>query len=374
MAFLLRADWPQFRGMNSAGIAERAVPVEFGPGKNELWSVPLQSGHSSPCVVGDRIFVTTFDRQNKRLSVVCLDRKTGAVNWTRDVAVEKIETGHPSFNPASSSPASDGSHVVAYFGSFGLICFDVDGEKLWDIKMPVAKSYAGNATSPIITGDKVILYRGNHVDHFLLAVDKTTGDEIWNVPQPEPFHSELACTAVPIVVGDKLIVHSARSVQAVDLASGEQVWVAKCATTATSTPVVDDSHVYVAAWNKLGEPALRPELPSFDELVAEHDKDGDGLIDRNEFPRLMIFHRPDGAEAPQNGAPIWFGRTDQDKNQSIDEKEWRKTVQGVERFRAGYQSHGMLALPLGHSGLLGADNIRTLETQSIPGSPVATDS
>ena len=46
------ADWPQFRGVNSSGIGSGSPPVEFGPGKNELWKTDLALGHSSPCVVG----------------------------------------------------------------------------------------------------------------------------------------------------------------------------------------------------------------------------------------------------------------------------------------------------------------------------------
>lgn len=72
------ADWPQFRGPNSAGIATGpAPPVEFGPGKNELWRVSVKSGHSSPCVVGDVIFLTTYDEQQKQLAVICIDRASG---------------------------------------------------------------------------------------------------------------------------------------------------------------------------------------------------------------------------------------------------------------------------------------------------------
>ena len=104
--------------------------------------------------------------------------KTVEVPVEKIVEVEKIESGHPSFNPASSSPATDGERVVAYFGSYGVLCFDMDGEKLWEIKMPLTQSYAGNATSPAIYGDSVILYRGNHVDHFLIAVDKHTGKDL----------------------------------------------------------------------------------------------------------------------------------------------------------------------------------------------------
>ena len=149
---------------------------------------------------------------------------------------DQIEKGHPSFNPASSTPACDGQRVAAYFGSFGLICFDMDGKELWNFKMPLARSFAGNATSPVIVGDRVILYRGTYVDHFLLAVDKRSGKELWRMPQDESFTSEMACTACPIVAGDKVIVHTVRSIQAFDISTGQRIWVAKCNTTATSTP------------------------------------------------------------------------------------------------------------------------------------------
>lgn len=366
----LHADWPQFRGRNSAGVADgAAMPIEFGPGKNELWSLPLNSGHSSPCIVGNSIFLTTYDQDGKRLEVLCIDRDEGAIRWRRHVATDRIETGHPSFNPASSSPTSDGERVVAYFGSFGLICFDMDGEKLWDVKMPLTKSYAGNATSPSIVGDRVILYRGNHVDHFLLAVDKESGKQLWKVQQDEPFSSELACTSCPIVTNDKLIVHTARSLQAVEISSGKQIWVAKCATTATSTPVLAGEEVIVAAWNKMGEAALRPTFPSFNELVTAHDKDKDKLISRDELPRLMIFHRPDGAEAPQNGAALRFERADKNRNGEITADEWDLRIRQLEQFRASYDTHGILAIQIDSQGIVRPDQIRTLETQGIPEVP-----
>ena len=108
------ADWPQFRGVNSAGLATGpSPPIEFGPGKNEIWRVPMGSGHSSPCIVGDSIFLTTYDDMLKELTVVCIDRSNGQTRWQRVVPTDQIEKGHPSFNPASSTPACDGQRVVA---------------------------------------------------------------------------------------------------------------------------------------------------------------------------------------------------------------------------------------------------------------------
>ena len=363
------ADWPQFRGVNSAGIGTGSPPIEFGPGKNQLWKTEVGAGHSSPCIVGNKIYITTFDPEELSVALVCLDRNNGRKIWQQDFSVDEFEKGHPSFNPASSTPASDGQCVVAYFGSYGLICCDVSGEKRWEIKMPTTKSFGGNATSPAIFGDRVILYRGNYVDHFLLAVDKHTGKELWKVPQDEPINGEMACTACPILAGDKLIIHSARSVQAFDISNGEQIWFTKCGTTATSTPVIAGDEVIVAAWNKMGEPALRPIFPTFEELISKHDKDDDQQISRDELPELWIFHRPDGAEAPMNGGKIRFGRTDKNKDQEISAKEWSQQLAGIEKFRAGYQTHGVLAIPIDSVGQVDPAKIRTLATRGIPEVP-----
>lgn len=364
------AEWPQFRGPNSSGIATGAPPpVEFGPGKNELWRLPMGSGHSSPCVAGDAIFVTTYDKAQMKLSVVCVDRFKGEIRWTRDVPTDHIEKGHPSFNPASSSPTTDGERVVAYFGSFGLICFDIAGIKLWELKMPLTKSFAGNATSPAIFGDRVVLYRGNHVDHFLLAVDKSTGKEIWRVPQEERFTSEMACTACPIISGDQLIIHTARSVQGIELSSGKQRWVTKCATTATSTPVLAGSEVVVAAWNKMGEPALRPDVPSFERVINERDKDNDKMLSRDEWPKLWLFHRPQGVEAPMNGGLLKFDWADANGDKEITASEWPQLRRKVEDIRSRYKTHGMLAIQINSAGYVAEDELRTLSTRGIPEVP-----
>ena len=75
----LHADWPQFRGHNSDGIGSGSPPTQFGPGNNELWHTTLAPGHSSPCISGKRIFVTTYDKDESAVAVVCLNRMTGEV-------------------------------------------------------------------------------------------------------------------------------------------------------------------------------------------------------------------------------------------------------------------------------------------------------
>lgn len=362
-------DWTQFRGPNSSGIGTGSPPIEFGPKQNILWATSVGPGHSSPCIHGDHIFLTTFNGDASTVNVECFHRDTGQKFWATPFLVGTFENGHPSFNPASSSPCCDDECIVAYFGSYGLVCLDHSGVVKWEQRMPTAKSFGGNATSPIIHKNKVVLYRGTYNDHYIACFDKHSGKELWRVPQTEKFTGEMACTACPIVHGEKLICHSARSVQAFDINTGERLWIAQCATTATSTPIVVGSEVLIGTWNKLGEPDLRPPFPDFDQLLSDHDKNENRSISRQEFPKLWIFHRPEGVEAPMNGAPVSFKHADKNRDGQITGNEWSRTTAELEKFRDGYETHGLLAISLDSTGHISADDVRVLTTRGIPEVP-----
>jgi hypothetical protein len=99
------ARWPQFRGPNGSGVAERGrPPIHFGPASNVLWRVSPHSGQSSPCIWDERIFLTTF--ASNQLSTVCLDRESGRVLWSRLAPAEKIEPFHSTGSPAAATLAT----------------------------------------------------------------------------------------------------------------------------------------------------------------------------------------------------------------------------------------------------------------------------
>jgi outer membrane protein assembly factor BamB len=104
-------------------------------------------------------------------------------------------------------------------------------------------------------------------------------------------------------------------------------------------------------------------------MIAKHDKNRDEKLSRGEFPTLWIFHRPDGAEAPQNGATVRFEWADKNKDGKIAEDEWAIQARELDKYRAGYDTHGVLAIRLDGEGMLGGDQLRTLETQGIPEVP-----
>src|SRR6516162_7121672 len=115
--------WPQFRGTGGLGVAgeEMKLPVRFGPSKSVLWKASLPPGLSSPCIWGERIFLTGFDKGGQKLETFCLDRKDGMILWRRPAPAAEIEKCFPPNSPATPTPTSDGKSVYVYFGSFGLL-------------------------------------------------------------------------------------------------------------------------------------------------------------------------------------------------------------------------------------------------------------
>jgi outer membrane protein assembly factor BamB len=113
------AHWPQFRGPNGSGIApdDLPAPERFGPEKNVIWRTAVLPGHSSPCIWGDRIFLTAFDPETARLETLGLDRRTGKILWrSRAPSVELDPALHRFNSPAASTPATDGERVYVYYG------------------------------------------------------------------------------------------------------------------------------------------------------------------------------------------------------------------------------------------------------------------
>src|SRR5262245_55086895 len=146
------ANWPQFRGPDGRGVAEgkAKLPAKFGPTTKVLWKTALPAGWSSPCVWGTRIFLTGFDPKTKKLETLCLDRAKGGVLWRKAAPADALEKVHTTNSPAAATPATDGERVYVYFGSYGLLCYDLKGKELWKKPLPTPKTRFGSGTSPVV--------------------------------------------------------------------------------------------------------------------------------------------------------------------------------------------------------------------------------
>src|SRR5213080_1384594 len=98
------SDWAQFRGPNCSGrpANDLPLPAALGPAINVVWKTALPPGHSSPVVVGDRVFLTGV--RHKRLVILALDRASGRLVWQVEVPAPKLEKIHQIGSHAQSTP------------------------------------------------------------------------------------------------------------------------------------------------------------------------------------------------------------------------------------------------------------------------------
>lgn len=206
------AQWPQFRGPGSRGIADHSgLPTSWSDTENVAWKTEIPGrGWSSPVVWNDLVFVTTVvnegqseeprkglyfggDRptppdSNHEWVVLCLDLSSGKTLWKRTVHRGK-PTGsiHLKNSFASETPIVDGERVYCYFGNVGVFCFTLAGEPVWDLEIKSHKTRYGwgTAASPVLHDGVLYIVNDNEEDSYLLALDAETGKQFWKVPRDE---------------------------------------------------------------------------------------------------------------------------------------------------------------------------------------------
>src|SRR5258708_31975937 len=124
------ASWPGFRGPNPWGVAgKHKPPIRCGAETNLLWKVEVPPGLSSPCLAGDRIFLTAFE--NEKLFALCSHRRGGKELWRREAPPGKPQEVHKVSSPAVATPGTDGERVDVYFVPVGLVAYDLQGNEQW---------------------------------------------------------------------------------------------------------------------------------------------------------------------------------------------------------------------------------------------------
>lgn len=267
-------NWHQWRGPEANGVSRTAdPPIKWSEDKNVSWKVAVDGrGTSTPIIWGKKIFVLTaidtgvkdtsipdpqdqpktnfFDikRPNTQhdFVVLCLDRNTGEEIW-RQVATTKIphEGAHKDNDYAPASPTTDGQRLYCWFGSAGLFCYDLNGNKIWQRDLGEVKvdSSLGEGCSPVVHGDKLIILRDHRGQSTIAALDVKTGETIWQEDRKGG-----TAWATPLVVEHsgktQVITAASEFIRSYDLESGDLIWQCSGLTgNVIPCPVVDGDYV-----------------------------------------------------------------------------------------------------------------------------------
>ena len=303
-------------GMAGSGVGP--LPDNFDAPGVLRWRVEVDPGHSTPILVNGKIFITTCRAGSKELATVALDEKDGRLLWRSALAVTRVEQTHQIGSPATATPACDGQRVFVFFGSYGLICHDLDGKKLWEHRMGPFQDEYGAGSSPVLVDDKVILSQDHDKDSFVAAFDCATGRMIWKSARPDAVRS-YSTPAVWTRNGRKeLLVAGALELTSYDPANGERLWrVNGLARIVIPTPVPAAEMVYMASWSPGGDAGRRLALDPWPAALAKWDRNHDGKLARAEVDDREVLDR--------------FYRIDLDQSGLLDEKEWDRHAEVFRR-------------------------------------------
>jgi outer membrane protein assembly factor BamB len=263
--------WPQWRGPYATGVSKTAdPPIEWSETKNIRWKVEIPGrGSGTPVIWGDKVFVLSAvpvavdgaaahdprggvrPRVPHRFVVMALDRKTGRVIWERTAReVMPHEGSHPQWGTyASSSAMTDGQRVYAFFDSFGLYAYDMDGKLLWekDLGDKRMRSEFGEGQTPVLHGNRIVIQWDHQGPSFVTALDTQTGNEIWRSER-----QETDSWGTPLVVEHggraQVITAAMNRVRSYDLETGKIVWEGPGLTmNPIPSPVYEDGMVFATS-------------------------------------------------------------------------------------------------------------------------------
>lgn len=250
-------EWPSFRGPSASGVSEGgSAPVRWSVARSEgiLWKTRIPGlGHSSPVVWGDKIFVTSAigpaedaplkvglygdiapvpEEGSHRFMVYCLDKATGKILWERAAFTgpPRIKR-HTKSSHANPTPATNGRHLIVFFGSEGLYAYDMQGQPLWKVDLgtldsgyyQVPQAQWGFGSSPVIHEDRAIVQCDVQGGGFLAAVGLSDGKEIWRTKR-----DDVPTWSTPTVhrVGARtqVVANGWKRIAGYDAATGQEMW------------------------------------------------------------------------------------------------------------------------------------------------------
>jgi outer membrane protein assembly factor BamB len=267
-------NWHHWRGPNATGAAPKAdPPTVWDTKKNIRWKAPIPGrGSATPIVWGNQVFVVTAVKTDRMAApedlpkvdptlerktsppdhyyqflVLCFDRDSGKLRWQKQAAEKVPHEGHHfSHSYAAGSPTTDGKFLYVSFSSFGIYCYDLAGNLQWerDLGRMITRLGWGEAVTPVIHGDRLILNWDQEKDSALICLDARTGKTVWKTQR-----DEVTSWNTPLVVEHKgrtqIVVNGTKRARGYDFETGKELWQCGPMTTnAIPSAVAGDGVVY----------------------------------------------------------------------------------------------------------------------------------
>ncbi len=292
-------NWPTWRGPAANGVAPVGAtpPLKWDAKTNIKWKVELPGrGSASPIIWGDTVFIVTSIKTDRiakpaelpkvdpqfrtlteppknfyKFEVLAYDKNTGKLKWQK-TANEAVphEGHHTTHSYAAGSPTTDGNRLYVSFGSFGIYAFDLEGKLLWkrDLGRMNTRLGWGEAVTPVVHGDSLVLNWDQEVNSKLIVLNATTGETRWEMKRDEK-----TSWNTPVVDEHKkrvqVIINGTTRVRSYDLADGKIIWeIAGMTTNAIPSPLVQDGIAYVMSGYR-GASALAVSLDSTGDLKED---------------------------------------------------------------------------------------------------------
>lgn len=247
------ADWPGWRGPTRDGIAAPGEnpPTQWSETENIVWRAPIPGrGHSSPTVVGNRIYLATADSATETQRVLCLDRASGRLVWDTVVHRGNFDRGgHANTSQASSTVACDGERLYINFLNNKAVhttALGLDGKILWQQEIGGFVTHQGFASSPVLHESVVLVTADNKGGGTLAGLDRASGKMLWKQSRPKiPNYTSPA--VLKLGGRTQMVVAGCNLVSSFDPLSGAKLWEIDGATEeCVITAVTDGSRVFVS--------------------------------------------------------------------------------------------------------------------------------
>jgi outer membrane protein assembly factor BamB len=266
-------DWARFRGANGQGIStETNLPIQWSSTDNVVWKTPIPgNAWSSPIVFGDRVFVTTTTDEGRVCRVICIDRKSGDIQWNTDVHHQELRAKRAQNSYATPTPVTDGTKVYAVWSDGAIVAVNYQGEVVWMNSEIEFSSLHGLGASPLLVGDQLIMpFDGSSAQEqqvgwkipwekaVLLSLHTATGKVNWKGSRGPSRVGHVT----PILLDDGKQVVSAGGdrVQGHDLKTGERIWsIYSQGEGVTPSPVIGEGLIFTSSGFE--DPTIRAIRP-----------------------------------------------------------------------------------------------------------------